>query len=468
VVSPSIGVSVSGNTVTAPAGTYTVTATLGACTSIASAIVTVNAQPAIPNAPTSGGNQTVCSNGTTNQTLTAAATGGSITWYDAATAGNIVTSPTQVGVGTKTYYAQASNGTCSSLTRTAVTLTIASTLAQPTSGAVTQPTCSTATGSFSITNYNASYTYVVSPSIGVSVSGNTVTAPAGTYTVTATLGACTSIASASVTINTGTPTAPVAGTVTQPTCSLATGSFSITNYNASYTYVVSPSTGVSVSGNTVSAPAGTYTVTATFGACSSIVSASVTVNAQSATLAAATLGTVTQPTGSLATGSFSITNYNASYTYVVSPSIGVSVSGNTVTAPAGTYTVTATLGACTSIVSASVIINEQPPTLDCSKKNMLISKVLTPNNDGFNDYFKITGLEGCSFTFGIKIFNRWGKIVYQSDNYQNDWNGKFDGSGIQIGSNMALSRGTYFYIVTVSGGNGFKPVSGYFYLGANQ
>ena len=391
VVSPSTGVSISGNTVTAPAGIYTVTAASGACTSIASANVTVNAQPAIPNAPTSGGNQTVCTDGTTNQTLTATATGGTITWYDAATAGNIVTSPTQVGVGTKTYYAQASNGTCSSLTRTAVTLTINSTLAQPTSGAVTQPTCSIATGSFSITNYNSAYTYVVSPSTGVSVLGNTVTAPAGTYTVTATSGACTSIASTSVTVD-AQPTAPVQ----------------------------------------------------------------------------ATLGTVTQPTYTTATGSFSITNYNASYTYVVSPSTGVSVSGNTVTAPAGTYTVTATLRACTSIASINIIVNEQPTTLACSMKNMLICKVLTPNNDGFNDYFKITGLEGCNFTFGVKIFNRWGKMVYRSDNYQNDWNGKFDGTGIQIGSNTALPTGTYYCIVTVSGGIGFTPVSGYFYLGTND
>jgi gliding motility-associated-like protein/uncharacterized repeat protein (TIGR01451 family) len=223
------------------AGTYTFTVTnANGCASVASANVTVNAQP--PIAPTSGGDQAVCTDGTTTQTLTATATGGTITWYDAATAGNIVTSPTQVGVGTKTYYAQASNGTCSSLTRTAVTLTIASTLAQPTSGAVTQPTCTTATGSFSITNYNSAYTYVVSPSTGVSVSGNTVTAPAGSYTVTATLGTCTSIASASVTVNAqpAIPNAPTSGgnqtvcsdgTTNQTLTAAATGG-SITWYDA--------------------------------------------------------------------------------------------------------------------------------------------------------------------------------------------------------------------------------------------
>jgi hypothetical protein len=52
-----------------------------------------------PVAAPTASNQTVCSNGTTTQTLTATATGGTITWYDAATAGNIVTTPTQIGEG---------------------------------------------------------------------------------------------------------------------------------------------------------------------------------------------------------------------------------------------------------------------------------------------------------------------------------------------------------------------------------
>ncbi|TXD47638.1 ice-binding family protein [Polaribacter sp. IC073] len=78
--------------------------------------------------PISGGNQTICSDETTTQTLTATATSnttnGSIIWYDAATAGNVVSSPTQVGIGTVTYYAASFNGTYASETRAAVTLTI--------------------------------------------------------------------------------------------------------------------------------------------------------------------------------------------------------------------------------------------------------------------------------------------------------------------------------------------------------
>lgn len=69
-----------------------------------------------------------------------------------------------------------------------------------------------------------------------------------------------------------------------------------------------------------------------------------------------------QPTCSVATGSFVITNYNSEYTYTISPSAGVTRSGNTVTVPSGTYSVTATLGDCTSDASNYLTINAQPST----------------------------------------------------------------------------------------------------------
>ncbi|WP_348798122.1 T9SS sorting signal type C domain-containing protein [Flavobacterium adhaerens] len=72
---------------------------------------------------------------------------------------------------------------------TPVLITIGS-IQAPTISSITQPTCSTATGSFTITNYNASYTYTINPSIGVTQSGATVTAPAGNYTITASATSC--------------------------------------------------------------------------------------------------------------------------------------------------------------------------------------------------------------------------------------------------------------------------------------
>ncbi|WP_264520913.1 beta strand repeat-containing protein [Flavobacterium sp. N1994] len=360
-VTPATGVTIAGSVITAPAGTYTVKATSGTCTSVASASATVNTQPATPVQPTLGAvTQPTCSVATGSFSITNY--NASYTYAVSPSTGVSISGAT-ITAPAGTYTVTATLGTCTSVASASTTVNAQSaTPVQPTLGAVTQPTCAVATGSFSITNYNASYTYAVTPATGVTISGSLITAPAGTYTVKATVGTCTSVASASATVNTqpATPVQPTLGAVTQPTCSVATGSFSITNYNASYTYAVSPSTGVSISGATITAPAGTYTVTATLGTCTSVASASTTVNAQPATPVQPTLGAVTQPTCAVATGSFSITNYNASYTYAVTPATGVTIAGSVITAPAGTYTVKATVGTCTSLASASATVNGQP------------------------------------------------------------------------------------------------------------
>ncbi|MBU2947429.1 gliding motility-associated C-terminal domain-containing protein [Zobellia uliginosa] len=107
------------------------------CPSLTRTAVSLTIQPA-PAPPTSGGDQTECE---TNpiQTLTATATvpsGFTLTWYDAATGGNIVASPDWSSVGSITYYAESENSTtnCISLSRTAVTLTIDAIPVAPTSG----------------------------------------------------------------------------------------------------------------------------------------------------------------------------------------------------------------------------------------------------------------------------------------------------------------------------------------------
>ena len=78
--------------------------------------------------PISDGDQTACSDGTTTQTLTASATSnttaGSVVWFNAPTGGSAVSTPTQVGIGSATYYAASYNGSYYSPIRAAVTLTI--------------------------------------------------------------------------------------------------------------------------------------------------------------------------------------------------------------------------------------------------------------------------------------------------------------------------------------------------------
>jgi gliding motility-associated-like protein len=64
--------------------------------------------------------------------------------------------------------------------------------------------------------------------------------------------------------------------------------------------------------------------------------------------------------------------------------------------------------------------------------------VFTPNGDGINDFFDLSGLpEGVH----LKIFNRWGKLVYEKENYDNSWDAR------------DVPGGVYYYIATYKLGN---------------
>lgn len=119
-----------------------------------------------PSPPTSNGDITECAQSPA-QTLDAndalvAATG--VIWYDAAAGGNVVANPALSSIGTVTYYAEYSDGTCSSLSRTSVALTLQP---RPAIAVTGSPTCN-----IFLTRY----------SLEVTVSSGTVTSTAGTVT----------------------------------------------------------------------------------------------------------------------------------------------------------------------------------------------------------------------------------------------------------------------------------------------
>lgn len=74
-----------------------------------------------------------------------------------------------------------------------------------------------------------------------------------------------------------------------------------------------------------------------------------------------------------------------------------------------------------------------------------LPNVITPNGDGFNDVFepKVTGL---SLITGAKtvIFNRWGNILWDTDDPLIQWDGK------SKQTKMDCPQGTYFYITDIT------------------
>jgi gliding motility-associated-like protein len=95
-----------------------------------------------------------------------------------------------------------------------------------------------------------------------------------------------------------------------------------------------------------------------------------------------------------------------------------------------------------------------------------VSNVLTPNGDGRNDYFHIEGLD-CFSVSNVKIFNRWGVLVFETEKYNNTTN-VFEGNSsgrTTISQSLGLPIGTYFYVIEYVdfSGNGVKK-AGYLYL----
>ena len=320
--------------------------------------VTINPQPQPPTTPTADVTQPTCTVPTGIITVTGP-TGSGITF---SIGGAYQASGTfsNLSVGTYNVTAKSSAG-CISPARSVTITANPGAPAAPTTGTVTQPTCATATGSFTITNFAEANTYTFSPS-GPAVNGGVVTAAAGTYTITATNAAgCISAPSADVVVNAQPATPAVPRVTTTPATCTSAGSSVVSNYAASNTYTSTPSgLSVGMGGVITGAVTGTsYTLTAANATCTSAASASFRNDAMLETPAVPRVGSVTQPTCASATGSFTITNHDATLSYSVSPSTGVTVSGANVTAPAGTYTVTAR-GVCPSAASANVVVNPKP------------------------------------------------------------------------------------------------------------
>ena len=61
-----------------------------------------------------------------------------------------------------------------------------------------------------------------------------------------------------------------------------------------------------------------------------------------------------------------------------------------------------------------------------------VPNAFTPDFDGVNDEFKI--VHSCDLTaFEIQIFNRWGALVYEGNNIDQSWDGRFNGKDAPAG-----------------------------------
>jgi len=101
---------------------------------------------------------------------------------------------------------------------------------------------------------------------------------------------------------------------------------------------------------------------------------------------------------------------------------------------------------------------------DCfNEENFNLPNILFPDGPaGTNRYFIVETTKLCADLYGesttaLRVFDRWGKVIYRDEDYQNNWSGT-DQSG------SPLAAGTYYYVLNIQHERGMEQVTGYITL----
>jgi gliding motility-associated-like protein len=87
---------------------------------------------------------------------------------------------------------------------------------------------------------------------------------------------------------------------------------------------------------------------------------------------------------------------------------------------------------CDSIIYTTLKVKEL--INDC----IVFTNAFTPNGDGINDYW-VLYRNPCFRKIETSVYNRYGSLVYNSKDYQNNWDGQY--------RNKPLPDGTYYFVI---------------------
>ena len=85
--------------------------------------------------------------------------------------------------------------------------------------------------------------------------------------------------------------------------------------------------------------------------------------------------------------------------------------------------------------------------IECPVDALVIPNYFTPDADGVNDEWVVENLPS-ALPFTVEVFDRYGNSVYRSEDYQNDWQGTYEGKTLPVG--------TYYYFITNPEGDSYK------------
>jgi len=438
-------------------GTYTFTVTNAAgCISPASGEVVINPQPVTPPAPVVGTiTHPTCEVSTGSVVLEGLPETGEwiLTRFPGSTtstgSGSSATI-SSLAPGTYNFSVTNAEGCTSPVSGNVIINVQPPTPNPPVIGTITHPTFTVGTGSVVLTGLPSSGTWTLTrypdgfTSEGTGTTRTVSGLEPGTYTFTVTNAVgCTSAASADVVIN-ARPGAPIVVINNPPNiCENQTTDLTLpavtagSDANLTFTYWTDAAATIPY-GTPETAPAGTYYImgTSTAGYWTIrevVVTADVIPTANAGpdqvldyifgTSLNADISEIGIGMWALVTGDGEIFNSTVPSTPVNGLAIGENV-----------FSWTVTNGACDPVTDyVTVIVN-----------NLIIPTLITPNQDGRNDFFVLRGLETLGRT-ELMIFDRRGLKVYENSDYDNSW------EGLDYNSNP-LPEDTYFYVVRAANG----------------
>lgn len=456
-------------TASAP-GTYTVTDSIpaagGCAIALATNTVTINPIPTITNTPLT---ETICSGSNTNISLTSGIIGTSFDYTASNTSGIVTgftTSATGVSsindiltnntssTGTITYVVTPKTALCTGIpvnyvvtvdpiptvTNTPLTETICSggtTIPVTLTSDVTGATFAwTAVGTGSVTGFTSNGTNTI-PAQTITNTG--IAVETVTYSVTPSANSC--IGTPVNYVVTVDPPINITASNNTPICEgntilLSTAAITGATYNWTGPNSFSSADQNPIITNATPAMSGTFSLTITMGNCNS------------------TIGTTIVQVNPGAIASFSANPLSGSAPFTVNFTNNSqnatsyfwdfgNTTTNTSTNPTETYPL---IGTYTVVLIAST--NSQcPDTTEVTitvydNFTLVIPNVFTPNGDGKNDVFFITG-SGIK-EFECSVFDRWGLKLKQINDINIGWDGRTD-------SGIYTCDGTYYYMIKVTG-----------------
>jgi len=342
------------------AGTYHVTAKDGNSCVSPSFDVTIAAPPAAPSTPTASvTTQPTCAIASGTITVTAPLGANYVYSVDGITYQASTVFTGLVSANYNVTVKDIPSGCISSF----LSLTVNAQPTTPTTPvvAVTQPTCSTATGTLVVSAQNATDSYSFDNGVTFQVGNSKTALSPGTYDVIIkSTGGCTSpVTTSTINAQPSTPTAP-AITIIQPSCGTPTGTITVTPQIAGETY--SFDSGVTYQATNVKAglnPNSYDIMIKSAGGCTSAVTTG-TINASASTPSTPVL-TIKQPTCTLP-GEIAVTLQTAGETYSFDNGVSYQASNIKAGLTAGTYNIIIkSAGGCNSAVTSGTI-NAQPTT----------------------------------------------------------------------------------------------------------